>query len=63
MFEVGCTLSLPVYSKTNIPALAREEIVPVAVSEASTLTPEELFTSEGPFKHEGELTRDDRKRL
>ncbi|KAG6686532.1 hypothetical protein I3843_11G024100 [Carya illinoinensis] len=48
--------------QTNVPALAMEEIAPVAVSDAAMLAPEEVFTGKGDIKEEVELTQADRKR-
>ncbi|TXG58211.1 hypothetical protein EZV62_016040 [Acer yangbiense] len=46
----------------NVPALAMEEIAPIAVSDAAMLAPEEVFSSKGDVKEETELTQADRKR-
>ncbi|KAL5064631.1 hypothetical protein RYX36_026368 [Vicia faba] len=46
----------------NVPALAMEEIAPVAVSNAAMLAPEEIFYGKGDVKEESELTRIERKR-
>ncbi|XP_018821282.1 U3 small nucleolar ribonucleoprotein protein MPP10 [Juglans regia] len=48
--------------QTNVPALAMEEIAPVAVSDAAMLAPEEVFAGKGDIKEEVELTQADRKR-
>ncbi|PWA47716.1 Mpp10 protein [Artemisia annua] len=48
--------------QTNVPALAMEEIAPLAVSDAAMLAPEEVFSGKGDFKEEAELTQADRKR-
>ncbi|CAM6085449.1 unnamed protein product [Calypogeia fissa] len=48
--------------RADVPALAMEEVAPVAVSEASMLAPKEIFVGEDAIKGEGELTPDDRKR-
>ncbi|XP_020578902.1 U3 small nucleolar ribonucleoprotein protein MPP10 [Phalaenopsis equestris] len=48
--------------KANVPALAMEEIAPVAVSDAAMLAPEEVFQGKGDFKEEAELTQSDRRR-
>ncbi|KAF8399673.1 hypothetical protein HHK36_015544 [Tetracentron sinense] len=48
--------------KANVPALAMEEIAPVAVSYASMLAPEEVFAGKGDIKEEAELTQAERKR-
>ncbi|XP_030939253.1 U3 small nucleolar ribonucleoprotein protein MPP10 isoform X3 [Quercus lobata] len=48
--------------QANVPALAMEEIAPVAVSDAAMLAPEEVFTGKGDIKEETELTQAERKR-
>ncbi|XWS60748.1 hypothetical protein CRYUN_Cryun07bG0062400 [Craigia yunnanensis] len=48
--------------QTNVPALAMEEIAPMAVSDAAMLAPEDLFASKGDIKEEAELTKAERKR-
>ncbi|KAK4362473.1 hypothetical protein RND71_017714 [Anisodus tanguticus] len=48
--------------QANVPALAMEEIAPVAVSDAAMLAPEEVFAGKGDFKEETELTQAERKR-
>ncbi|XP_016481368.1 M phase phosphoprotein 10 isoform X1 [Nicotiana tabacum] len=48
--------------QANVPALAMEEIAPVAVSDAAMLAPEEVFSGKGDVKEETELTQAERKR-
>lgn len=48
--------------QANVPALAMEEIAPMAVSDAAMLAPEEVFAGKGDIKEETELTKEDRKR-
>ncbi|GAV58359.1 Mpp10 domain-containing protein [Cephalotus follicularis] len=48
--------------QVNVPALAMEEIAPVAVSDAAMLAPEEVFTGKGDIKEEAELTQAEKKR-
>ncbi|CAN6578366.1 unnamed protein product [Malus baccata var. baccata] len=48
--------------QANVPALAMEEIAPVAVSDAAMLAPEEVFSGKGDIKEEAELTQAERKR-
>ncbi|KAJ6760737.1 U3 SMALL NUCLEOLAR RIBONUCLEOprotein MPP10 [Salix purpurea] len=48
--------------QANVPALAMEEIAPMAVSDAAMLAPEEVFSGKGDIKEETELTQAERKR-
>ncbi|XP_030521783.1 U3 small nucleolar ribonucleoprotein protein MPP10 [Rhodamnia argentea] len=48
--------------QANVPALAMEEIAPLAVSDAAMLAPEEVFAGKGDLKDETELTQAERKR-
>ncbi|KAL1564009.1 U3 small nucleolar ribonucleoprotein MPP10-like isoform X1 [Salvia divinorum] len=48
--------------QANVPALAMEEVAPLAVSDAAMLAPEEVFSGKGDIKEETELTKADRKR-
>ncbi|KAL0385088.1 UNVERIFIED_CONTAM: U3 small nucleolar ribonucleoprotein MPP10 [Sesamum radiatum] len=48
--------------QANVPALAMEEIAPLAVSDAAMLAPEEVFSGKGDVKEETELTKAERKR-
>lgn len=48
--------------QANVPALAIEEIAPMAVSDATMLAPEEVFSGKGDVKEETELTKAERKR-
>ncbi|KAG0467172.1 hypothetical protein HPP92_018752 [Vanilla planifolia] len=48
--------------QANVPALAMEEIAPVAVSDVAMLAPEEVFQGKGNIKEEAELTQADRKK-
>ncbi|CAI9087140.1 OLC1v1021135C2 [Oldenlandia corymbosa var. corymbosa] len=48
--------------QANVPALAMEEIAPLAVSDAAMLAPEEVFAGKGDVKEEKELTKAERKR-
>ncbi|PNT10125.1 hypothetical protein POPTR_012G082600v4 [Populus trichocarpa] len=48
--------------QANVPALAMEEIAPMAVSDAAMLAPEEVFSGKGDIKEEAELTQAERKR-
>ncbi|XP_050224643.1 M phase phosphoprotein 10 isoform X2 [Mercurialis annua] len=47
--------------QSNVPALAMEEIAPMAVSDAAMLAPEEVFSGKGDIKEEAELTQAERK--
>ncbi|KAG6493377.1 hypothetical protein ZIOFF_048360 [Zingiber officinale] len=48
--------------QVNVPALAMEEVTPLAVSDAAMLAPEEIFHGKGNIKEEAELTKEERKR-
>ncbi|KAG6513476.1 hypothetical protein ZIOFF_023806 [Zingiber officinale] len=48
--------------QVNVPALAMEEVAPLAVSDAAMLAPEEIFHGKGNIKEETELTKEERKR-
>ncbi|TVU50780.1 hypothetical protein EJB05_02170, partial [Eragrostis curvula] len=48
--------------QANVPALAMEEIAPVAVSDAAMIAPKEIFDGKGDVKEEAELTQAERKR-
>lgn len=48
--------------KVDVPALAMEEVAPLAISDASMLAPEEVYKGEGIIKGESELTPEERKR-
>lgn len=48
--------------QANVPALAMEEVAPLAVSDAAMLAPEEVFSGKGDIKEDKELTKSDRKR-
>ncbi|KAG6470909.1 hypothetical protein ZIOFF_071989 [Zingiber officinale] len=48
--------------QVNVPALAIEEVAPLAVSDATMLAPEEIFHGKGNIKEEAELTKEERKR-
>ncbi|KAM7471084.1 hypothetical protein LguiA_009267 [Lonicera macranthoides] len=50
------------FIQANVPALAMEEIAPLAVSDAAMLAPEEVFAGKGDIKEETELTQAERKR-
>ncbi|KAG6486039.1 hypothetical protein ZIOFF_054609 [Zingiber officinale] len=48
--------------QVNVPALAMEEVAPLAVSDTAMLAPEEIFHGKGNIKEEAELTKEERKR-
>ncbi|KAG6514297.1 hypothetical protein ZIOFF_024647 [Zingiber officinale] len=48
--------------QVNVPALAMEEVAPLAVSDAAMFAPEEIFHGKGNIKEDAELTKEERKR-
>jgi len=51
--------------RPNVASIASEEVIPIAVSDASLVAPEELYESKGnkELKNTTELSQEDRKRL
>ncbi|KAG6479334.1 hypothetical protein ZIOFF_062797 [Zingiber officinale] len=65
-FILGHSFTKPVIEdmsiQVNVPALAMEEVAPLAVSDAAMLAPEEIFHGKGNIKEEAKLTKEERKR-
>jgi len=61
-FELCCQ-DLTIFQQINLPAIAMEEAIPVAVSEAAALAPEEIYNKKAKaVKGETEVTSEDRKK-